>query len=661
MKSPLPLLVALINDVDRLHSGVKGIDRDLVTINSRVEKEGNSFLTITLPILCDALDKGLADGFFSCPRNFKKVPRGRIPRLFSGIFSEIFDMRTGLLKEDCSVDWILSLRQILRFFKKVTSTQMQEEVLDRKARNDFKETDNSLSDIRFDARREYIVSRVSSKVLLSLGLPDLSSLSFKHGPGAVYERLTANQKWSAVVEGIFSESFDIGTYGLDAFGALERASISSDPRGYYGRYWECSTPSTPKFLSTERLSGVKVDLHEELSWSSDHERRRETAKPFEESRISTMGDDSPEIIDGRSGRISRLVSVEKNSSARRTITVEPVLAQFVQQGLNNMLRDGITKCPILSRCLDLTDQSKNQKLAIDGSRTQEWATLDLSSASDLLSSKLVSLMFDSKPSLLRALMSSRCTHVEDGNEIYPLHKYAGMGNATTFPVQSIVFAILSISAILDCLGKSPKYGNVKRAASCIRVYGDDIIVKTEYVRHVMEWITAFSLRVNVKKSFFTGHFRESCGVDAYRGVDLTPVYVRSNPSDISKKKPNTVASSVALSNNLFLRGYYGAAELLQMEVEKRVGTRLPLTRQSSGVLGWHTRLDASSVTKWNSDLQTLTLRSLAIKSRTIRDPIDGYAGLLKSLLVPLVGRSRGHDEFSSRKFRLRLSREWYCI
>jgi len=123
MKSPIVLLDSLWMDIHRLEPEVKGLDRDLVTIKKRFENEGYGFLAIALPSLCAALDRGLASGQFTCPMGFKS--RGRaIPELFQGMFCEVFEPLTGLLKENANIRITKLLRQVLLLFKK---TQLGDE------------------------------------------------------------------------------------------------------------------------------------------------------------------------------------------------------------------------------------------------------------------------------------------------------------------------------------------------------------------------------------------------------------------------------------------------------------------------------------------------------------------------------------------------------
>lgn len=611
MKSPLKLrlLQALLLDFARLEPDTKGLDRDFITIKARFEHEGPGFLSVALSTYCDAVDYGLANGCFTCPTGFRTSRMGALPKLFSGLLCKVFDSRTGSLKDRPCLRATKCLREVLRIFKKLVLDSKRDDILHRNAVRTFWESD-SLCKGSFDPVRTSLLTRVAGYTLSRLGSFRPDEIIPRHGPGAVYERLDSNQKWFDVCQSILSEDFDITRYGFDVFG--------------------CS----------QRTSG---DLELELSRS------------FRESPVPSNDNVTHRLS---SGSRARLVSVPKNSVSRRTITVEPLLKMFLQQGLNQVLRSKITECPILSQCLDLEDQSKNQHLAMIGSITGKWSTLDLSSASDLLSLDLVKKTFSGHHSFLSMMLESRTQFVEFENKPRELLKFAGMGNALTFPVQSIVFAVIAISAILYSDGLSrPHYGRVKRAARLVRVYGDDIIVPTDYASQVVDWIESFGLKVNRKKSFTTGNFRESCGLDAYFGVDVTPVYVRDDPDSFSMD-PDTVAGLVSASNQLWDRGLYNASQVLSRKVEGALGKALPLVSRECGGLGWTSRVGASDFQRWNKKLHYLEVKVPVLKPTKVRDRIGGYPALLKFFLTPLIQRGKEHLRVSTKRFENRIAWRW---
>lgn len=576
MKSPTLLLQSLLVDFKRLNDAT-GTDRDYVTICRRFENEGYGFLTVALPTLCKALFEGLASGQFTCPTGFKRTRGGAIPRLFSGMLCEVFDSATGQLKENCSISAVQDLRQILLFFKKIPTDEAKLEQLDRVTKESFLEVDKQVLETYPRDKLNFLLD-VFKHMLNSLHSCELDELVFKHGPGSVYDGETPNQKWASVCHAITLGRVDIDLFGFAPF-AYNIGGISA--------------LEYPDFALDDTLSG------------RIHHRRASRGR-------------------------SRLVTVPKTETSLRTITVEPCWNQFIQQGLNHALRDSIKKCRVLRNSLDLTDQARNQTLALAGSRTGEWSTLDLKSASDLLGTNLVCHLFDKFPNFMEAVVKARTPDCEVDACLVSLRKFAGMGNALTFPIQSVVFAAIAIAADRYSRGGRLSLKNVIVSSRNVRVFGDDIIVRTDVVHHVITWLEDFGLRVNTDKSFTTGNFRESCGVDAFKGVDVTPLYLKVRPCDTSKSA-KTVQSLVELSNHMWMKGLYETSELIRLDVEERLGRRLPLARPDSQVLGWISRQGAYEFTQYSRTLHRPEIKAYVITSRKRSDAIDGYPALLKCL------------------------------
>lgn len=604
MKSPVVLLSSLFHDVERLEPGVKGLDRDLRTIKVRFENEGYGFITVALPTLCDALDRGLADGKYTCPSGFSR--RGALPKLLSGLLCAVFDIKTGLILDHPSILAVKLYREITRMFKKLIYSNSREEILHKKVVNEFMECDNIIPDDIASPEFDYYLTPVSRMVLLDLNSYDPRKLKAKHGPGSVAEGHSPNQKWQGVIADMVKYDSYASSFGFDTF------------------ITECVNDQ-------HNCSNVLIK-------------------------------DEDELHDAPAG-IAKLISVPKSSVARRTISMEPVLKQFIQQGLNTALRDAISRCPVLHGCLALASQERNQIACLKGSITGEIATIDLSAASDRLSLLLVEKVFSSKALFWEDLCRSRSSFIQIEKSRYKLRKYAGMGNATTFPVQSVSFALLAICCILSYDGVKPTYGNVKRASRLLRVFGDDITIPSKYVTSLDAWLTHYGLKINHKKSFSTGFFRESCGVDAFHGQDVTPLYVKSLPG-LLQSKSDLIPHLVSVSNASWMRGLYGFSTLLRSWVEDQVGP-LPLVSKNCGGLGWHSRVDTSVAQKWDEKLQRFVFRTLVVKGSRSDDPLDGRAALLKSL-NNLELRPIGTDgvidkrnlESSPKRFRNRLRRRW---
>lgn len=584
LKSPIDLLSDLLVDIGRFDPGVRGLDRDLLTIKSRFEKEGIGFLTVALPSFGKAFDKALAMRRLSPLVGFGTLRKGNIPKLFSGMLSELFDPITGILVEKPSLSIIKSVRQVCYLYKKLQLTQKNERKLDSAAKLKFWKTDEAITRVNIEPRLLSHFHRVCTYILPNLDGEE--DLKYKNGPGAVAEKVLSNGKWTSIFKEITTGDFNIDGLGLD---------------------------------------GV-------VQWTNplNQESQQQVAP----------------------SRLARLVTVPKSATARRTITIEPAIHQYVQQGLNDRLRREILRCPILRQCLALTDQSKNQKLALDGSLTTEWTTLDLSSASDLLSCDTVKRTFWKHTSFTEKMFRCRTSAIDDGKSHRTMEKFGGMGNALTFPVQSIVFAMLCIAAITDMRRREPKYRDVLRAAGSVRVYGDDIIVRTSCFHQVVYWFESFGFIINQDKTFSEGNFRESCGVDAFMGVDVTPIYLKLDPS--SKLDPTSRVRLVETSNALWHNCYYSLSTALISDRKCKFFKNLPLKTRDDGFVGLENRLNARTFTSWSKRYQRPVTRAYQVKSLYFKDELDDLPALLKSLTTPLIGRERSHLSRVSRKYSTRV-------
>lgn len=224
---------------------------------------------------------------------------------------------------------------------------------------------------------------------------------------------------------------------------------------------------------------------------------------------------SVEVVAGSKG-----TTVPKNAKTDRFIALEPDLNMFVQKGIGNMIRRRLQKVGILTP----DAQMKNQALAREGSITGEFATIDLSSASDTIALRLVEELLPQdwlQPILMSR--SSRCT-LPTG-EVFELQKVSSMGNGFTFELETLIFWALSSSVI-----------EIHRCREhrCL-VYGDDIIVPSSVATALIECLSDVGFTTNIKKTFSSGPFRESCGKHYFQGVDVTPFYIRGPVKKIEQK------------------------------------------------------------------------------------------------------------------------------
>lgn len=240
----------------------------------------------------------------------------------------------------------------------------------------------------------------------------------------------------------------------------------------------------------------------------------------------------------------------------RTIAIEPTASQFCQQALWLWFREHGPKATYGS--VNFRSQERNQQLALRASKDNSLATIDFSEASDRLSLDFVMWLFQSRPDIASAMLATRSEQIQlgKGGPCVRLRKYASMGNATTFPVESLAFYILGMGCSLFSQGKRVTPRNIKETAVDIAAFGDDLIVPTDAYNWVQFFSSWVGLVLNEDKSFRDGHFRESCGVDAWAGYDVTPTYIKN----FQVKTAEDEASLLAAANGLFEKGWWHASE-----------------------------------------------------------------------------------------------------
>ena len=202
---------------------------------------------------------------------------------------------------------------------------------------------------------------------------------------------------------------------------------------------------------------------------------------------------------------NRVAFVPKSWKTERTIACEPEGNVALQLAF-----DKYAKRRLRRKGLDLSDQTRNQQLAKEGSISDNLSTIDLSMASDTLAYNTVACLL---PEVwfryLRSIRSQYYEMYQDNREAY--HKFSSMGNGATFAIETVVFA-----AACYAVGS-------KR----FTVYGDDIIIEQHCADELVALLAFLGFVPNTDKTFTKGPFRESCGKSWYQGIDITPRYIRS--------------------------------------------------------------------------------------------------------------------------------------
>jgi len=237
-------------------------------------------------------------------------------------------------------------------------------------------------------------------------------------------------------------------------------------------------------------------------------------------------------------RVCELCAVPKTANSIRWISKEPPVLSYFQHGVQRaMVR--VLKSTVRKH-LDFSDAARSGRMAVEGSLFGDFATIDLSEASDSITWKLVSMIF---PQYVRTLLwSTRSDWVRlPSKKLLRMAKFAPMGSATCFPVESVVF--------LACVRVALKRYNSRhsiRKTNCL-VYGDDLVVEAFLVPDLLSVLEDCHFKVNNDKSFADqqlNNFREACGEEAYNGRSIKPLRVSRNRYSAVQENPGAAISSL---------------------------------------------------------------------------------------------------------------------
>jgi hypothetical protein len=587
-------------------------ERDLTRLLSLVEQRGIQVYLVDLPAVGKHLDRCLSGGHYNLsglPLTKRFSGRVVIPKFLRGLYLMVFH-ETGRLKDDANTEAIFFLRQILFAAKKAdfdcTDEKVENEVLEFLAvdeslpeLDEFWSSEPTSSEIvkesdyggfqksaLYNDRISALPTRkrgqltiflaaldfVSGAVTSTLGSYDPGEWSFKHGPGAVSETTGPSNKyyWKNWSDSLESE-FPIADYGFHSF----------------------------------------------ASWAD------------RANSLDCVGTQVPQ---------SRLVAVPKTYSKPRLIAAEPSENMWCQQNCWNYFSD---------RCRDtwidnfvrFRDQSLNQRLCALGSLDGTLATVDLSAASDRVTCHAVGQLFRSNPKLLRCLRAFRTpwvgqTLTRKVPERIRLRKFSTMGNACTFPVESLLFFCIAAAATLVSRGLWQARQTRKSKRSCmeevetlvgqVAVFGDDVVIPIDSRELFVEALEVLDFKVNMGKSFWSGNFRESCGVDSFRGVTVTPAYWKT----FYDGGPESLASVVEVRNNFYQKFLLNTSTYLASTLPRLLAN----VAQHSGAFGLKTRLPVANTSlreRYNDHLQRFEIRTLTLIASQSRSPTGSDTALLQ--------------------------------
>jgi hypothetical protein len=566
-------IATLLRDVQSSHSEVyspREMKLDIVKCQTRISREGLSFLTKTLPRLCKAFNRALQGDVPFDSTGFSKRGRSQLPKFLGGLFERVFAHDGWVLPTPC-VQCIDSIRQVCTLFYryKLPYEQTQEQATITRFVDTEREVarfSEACEEIRKTADRTRPLSRQYFHTLGHTGLVitrarcrlarlfarfNPRNITPSHGPGAVSTRERLWDKWK------FSEVSPriAAVYPVDEY------------------YYSSITHVCDRLQSLLSLKDTESS--------------------------------------------ARVILVPKDSRGPRLISCEPLSFQWIQQGLSRAIVKHVERHPLTRHSVRFTDQRPNQIAALHGSLTGKYATLDLNEASDRVSLGLVRLLFPD--SIIEYLEACRSLSTELPNgQVIPLSKYAPMGSALCFPVLALTIWAILTAGISDA-----------DARECVLVYGDDVVVPTAYAEYATKLLEAFGLKVNQDKSCTKGFFRESCGTDAFKGVDVTPIYIRTVWS--SHRCPHVYSSWISYANSFYDKRYYRTYWYI---VDKLLKVYKEIPQKADSCESDLSLYDVPAqhrprATRTNLSLQKRESRVWELVSRPVIKDLDGWLMLLR--------------------------------
>lgn len=572
----------LLEDAAHAFASARGLERDYVRLSSCYKSRGLEFLTLDLPSMDGYLLQLLEDGNLPTSGLLLKSrsKADRRPRFLWDLWSRVCD-KSGCLYQEPDSNAILFLRQIFCLGKKLAlpCTPVRTE----QARKEYHAIESSIippklrwdEDALSDDRCSFATSWLSAS---AESQPDLLRDQDESPDRGFLQRLD-------FVSGVL-----VSELGL--FNPLDGAGSRADKYRH-----------GPGAVSDALSHAYKYDFPH---WP----RKLEVVFPYDWCGSESL---QPESYPSISEPPSRLIAVPKTAKGPRLIASEPVAHQWCQQWVKNELVERFKTCR-LGKFINTLDQTLSQELVRSSSIHRNLCTLDLSSASDRVTCRHVEALLAANRSLLELCHATRTRYVADDlgdvREFLRLKKFAAMGSALTFPIQSIFFLCVVLAS---CGASTTK--DIDNLVGSVRVFGDDIIAPNSAFATIVSNLTALGLKVNTSKSFSKGYFRESCGLDSYRGENVTPI----KPKTLWCTGPESYQALVDTSNNLHFAGFwYAAREVASIATLKAFRPRV--VARDSGLTELKTFLSEvpAPPSRWNLHLQRYEFKTTMLISKQRR-------------------------------------------
>lgn len=559
----LSVALGLCKDVQVAYPRYGGCSRDSARIASSFENRGLGFFTLDLPNLSSILLDGLENGRLSCkgPCSRMVSKHVKVPKLFSGLWLRVFD-RSGCLLSEPDVTSIAFLYQLSSVGKKVEVPCSSDRIKDAIGEYHDIERNTRAPSLRWD-EDELDPDRIGHSLHFCDGLASRSSVFFGQ---------TTSQPEPTGIRRLLGNLSYVCSKVSASFGHLDPYAFSEDVGDRRGSV--AGLKHGPGAVSDLGKNDFKYSFP---NWPD----KLQQYFPFDAFGVLNHNHFEERTYPHNHEPPSKLICVPKTAKGPRLIASEPTCHQWAQQLVARYVTDSIDRT-FKGDFITIRDQDPSRRMVTAASLSGDLATVDLSSASDRLSCWLVERAFRGNLSMLRLLHSVRTRWtldtISDEKNFLKLRKFSTQGSALTFPIQSIVF----LCCVLAVLPRERSLNDYrKKWAGKVRVFGDDIILPKAGYADLVVLLHYLGLKVNMNKSFHKGFFRESCGMDSYKGYDITPVKTKTARSDT----PTACASMIDYSNNLFLKGYWHASVAAESALPKRIVKNLAVVGPAVGPTG----------------------------------------------------------------------------
>lgn len=310
-----------------------------------------------------------------------------------------------------------------------------------------------------------------------------------------------------------------------------------------------------------------------------------------EEAFRALGSEEPRSwrqaeLDGRMARaivpkyVVKAITVPKQLSSYRVVCPERAYNSRIQNALMKCVRS-FWEEQGLDRMFCFRDQDLSRTAAYTGAATGRFATIDSTSASDTVFRDWIREIDHPSLTFLSEYMP---THVKWGNEVYPMQMFGTMGSALTWYVMMVILYVdIRLSEVLTQFGEERDAAKQPVADYIGKIFfvGDDEVVPSEWAETVLDVMRLLHRIPNQEKTYITGPYRESCGIEALGSRDISRIFYPRGlvmTDDLSeavwdgKKEAYTspIISLINHHNELVKKGYTDTATVVRNMIAAQV-------------------------------------------------------------------------------------------